>query len=202
MSSQDSDPTPQPSQRPVPQAADSTGRTVLRPSREHILGGFLMFLICLIFTGYKVEWFFWVPLVPILFIVWVLRARTIVGGSGIEAKYLFRRSQSVAWDDFQSIRFSKRGRAFAARQDDTQFWLPGVTFNSLVALHEASDGRIPDPVTPGRMAAQDKVQVVHKDGYAVLMDKDEYAEYEAARRREAEAEAEAAASQDNSKKEH
>ena len=63
-------------------------------------------------------------------------------------------------------------------------WLPGVSFNSLATLSEASDGRLPDPVTAGRRATQEKVQVVHKDGYAVLMDKDEYADYEAKRRAE------------------
>ena len=41
-------------------------------------------------------------------------------------------------------------------------------------------------MTPGREAADRKVQVVHKDGHAVLMDKDEYAEYEAQRRAEVE----------------
>ena len=61
-----------------------------------------------------------------------------------------------------------------------------VTFNSLITLSVASDGRIPDPVTPGREAADRKVQVVNKDGHAVLMDKDEYAEYEAQRRAEVE----------------
>ncbi|HIW95230.1 MAG TPA: PH domain-containing protein [Candidatus Corynebacterium gallistercoris] len=167
------------------QTSDQTSAVTLRPSREHILGGIIMFLICLMFTGYKVAWFFWVPLVPLFFILWTLRVRTLVGPRGIEAKYFFRRSRSVPWDDFKSIRFNKGGRAFAAANDDTQFWLPGVTFNSLVTLNKASQGRIPDPVTPGRAAAQDKVQVVHKDGYAVLMDKDEYADYEAQRRREA-----------------
>ncbi len=45
-----------------------------------------------------------------------------------------------------------------------------------------TEGRIPDPVTPSLTAIDESVKVVNRDGYAVLMDKDEYVEYEAARR--------------------
>ncbi|WP_225723456.1 MULTISPECIES: PH domain-containing protein [Corynebacterium] len=158
--------------------------TVIRPSREHLLGAAIMFLICLMFTGYNIKWFFWVPILPLLFIVWVLRVRTIVTDKGLSTRYLLKSNESVSWDDFSGVLIAKNGRGYAVRTDETKFWLPGVTFNSLVELNKASQGRIPDPVTAGREAAHDKVQVVHKDGYAVLMDKDDYAEYEAQRRAE------------------
>lgn len=166
--------------------------TVLRPSREHLLGALVMFLMCLMFTGHDPKLLFWVPFIPLLFVVWTLRVRTVISPAGITGKYLFRKSQHVAWEDFQSLRFSKGGRGYAvgktapgAKADETQIWLPGVTFNSLVDLSKATGGLIPDPVTPGRAATHEKVQVVHKDGYAVLMDVDEYKQYEAQRRREA-----------------
>lgn len=158
---------------------------VFHPSREHILGGIIMFLICLLFTGYKVAWFFWVPLVPLVFIVWTLRVRTTVTTKAITTRYLFRAGKTMQWEDFRALRFNRAGRAYAVDNQENSFWLPGVTFNSLASLSSASGGRIPDPVTPARTATDDKVQVVNKDGYAVLMDKDEYKDYEKQRRREA-----------------
>lgn len=160
----------------------SNSTTILRPSKEHLLGAAIMFLICLMFTGYNVKWFFWVPVIPLIFIVWVLRVRTVVSENGISTRYLFRKAQSVAWEDFAGVLFPKGGRGYAVRKDDSRIWLPGVTFNTLVELSAASGGRIPDPVTAGRESANEKVQVVHKDGYAVLMENEEYADYEAQRR--------------------
>lgn len=165
-------------------ATASSSTTTLRPSKEHILGAVIMFLISLMFAGYELKWFFWVPLIPLIFIVWVLRVRTVVSDKGISTRYFVRKDQSVAWEDFSGVLIAKNGRGYAVRKDESRFWLPGVTFNSLVELNEASNGRIPDPVTAGRESANEKVQVVHKDGYAVLMDNDEYAEYEAQRRAE------------------
>lgn len=158
---------------------------VFHPSREHILGGFVMFLICLLFTGYKVAWFFWVPLVPLVFILWTLWVRTTVTDKAITTRYLFRAGKTMQWEDFRALRFNRAGRAYAVDNHENTIWLPGVTFNSLIDLHKVSGGRIPDPVSPARAATDDKVQVVNKDGYAVLMDKDEYKEYEKQRRLEA-----------------
>ncbi|MEL4162534.1 PH domain-containing protein [Corynebacterium bovis] len=122
------------------------------------------------FAGFAPTYLFWVPLLPVLFAVWVLRERTTVDDDGIGARYLLRRSASVTWADFRSIRFARNGRGYAVRADGTRFRLPGVSFNSLVTLSEATHGRIPDPVTPGRAEAEGKVQVVNKDGYAVRAD--------------------------------
>lgn len=158
---------------------------VFHPSREHILGGFVMFLICLLFTGYKVAWFFWVPLIPLVFILWTLWVRTTVTDRAITTRYLFRAGKTMQWEDFRALRFNRAGRAYAVDNQENSIWLPGVTFNSLIDLHKVSGGRIPDPVSPARAATDDKVQVVNKEGYAVLMDKDEYKEYEKQRRREA-----------------
>lgn len=164
---------------------------VLTPSREHIIGVAAMVVFCLIFAGFRFEWFFWVPLLPLIFLFWVLYVRTTVGPRGITTRCLVRKNESMDWDEFSAVQFDRKGRGYAVSHDEEgatrrRFWLPGVTFNSLITLSHASSGRIPDPVTQGRDATDQKVQVVHKDGYAVLMDKDEYADYEAQRRAEEE----------------
>ncbi|RAV33043.1 PH domain-containing protein [Corynebacterium heidelbergense] len=167
-----------------PQGRGEVQPSVFRPSREHILAAGVMFLICLMFTGYNVRWFFWVPLLPLLFIVWIMRVRTHVDNRGITAVTLFRGRKTMPWNEFSAIRFNRGGRAYAAGANDTTMWLPGVTFNSLVELNEKTRGRIPDPVTPARERAENMVQVVNKDGNAVLMDREEYAAYEKQRREE------------------
>ena len=77
-----------------------------RPSKQHILAAAVMFLMCLMFTGHKVEYLFWVPLLPLVFILWTLRARTDITAQGISAKYLFRKSSRLSWEDFTGIRLS------------------------------------------------------------------------------------------------
>jgi hypothetical protein len=125
----------------------------------------------------------WLPLLPILFIVYIMRCRTTVDASGISARYMLRPGRSLVWDEFKALRFTRGGKALAVRTDGTSFPLPGVSFNSLVTLAEVTGGRIPDPVTPGITASDDKVKVVNRDsGDTVLMDKDDYDEYEARRR--------------------
>lgn len=252
---------------------------IISPSREHLIGAAAMVVMCLLFAGYKFAWFFWVPLLPFLFIAWVLYVRTTVGPEGISTRYMFKKDQQMAWEEFSAIQFDSKGRAYAVSREQHQhrqqpcpsainnatthpsveefttaattsaadnsshptaeneaipsntydsteasdkknprdaksataeakkataapapgaedtsasaedtvlrrLWLPGVSFNSLITLSYASAGRIPDPVTSGRNAASEKVHVVHKDGYEIVMSEDEFAEYKAQRQAE------------------
>ena len=128
-------------------------------------------VLSLIFAGWKFAWFFWVPLLPLLLVVWVLRARTTISERGIAAVYLFRSKQNVTWENFAGILFPKGGTAYAVRKDDTKFPLPGISFNDMPKLSKASEGRIPDPVTRGRKAADDAVTVFDKDGRTILVER-------------------------------
>lgn len=155
----------------------------VRTDQAHLIAGVLMVAMSFIGVAYAPKILFWLPLLPILFIIGVLRTRTEFTERGITARYLLRPTKSLAWDDFQALRFTRGGKALAVSTDDTTFLLPGVSFNSLVTLAEVTGGRIPDPVTPSLSAIDEKVRVVERDsGLAVLMDDDEYSEYEAARR--------------------
>ena len=132
----------------------STGSPTLphtvRVDQAHLIAAALMFALSLIGVAYSPKVFFWLPLLPLVFIIWTLRCRTTFTEQGMTARYLF---------------------------------LPGVSFNSLVTLADVTDGRIPDPVTPTLETIDESVRVVHRDsGDAVLMDEEEYADYESSRR--------------------
>ena len=111
-----------------------------------------------------------------LAIWWVLRARTTVDSKGIHITYGFRGPKHIEWKDFQGIGF-QRSKAYARTTKGDNFNLPGVTFNSLPRLAAASNGRIPDALSAGRDAADDKVVIIHRDGQQILLTKEEYAEY-------------------------
>lgn len=155
----------------------------IRTDQAHLIGAVLMLALSFIAIAYSPKVFFWVPLLPLVFVIWILRCRTTFTDDGITARYLFRPTKSLAWDDFEALRFTRGGKALAVRKDDTTFPLPGVSFNSLVTLAEVTGGRIPDPVTPTLTTLDESVRVVERDsGDAVLMDEEQYAEYEASRR--------------------
>lgn len=114
-------------------------------------------------------------LIPVLYLIWVFRARTLICETGISARYAFRTSTSLRWEDIEGIGF-QRSRTFL-RTSTGDVTLPCVSFNTLPTLAEASRGRIPDVLSAGRAAADDKVRVVKVDGSEVLMTKEEYHTY-------------------------
>ncbi|MDK6807214.1 PH domain-containing protein [Corynebacterium sp. HMSC074E01] len=147
-----------------------------KPTREHLLGIGILAAIAFLSIGWAPKYLFWVLIFPVLAIWWVLRARTTVDGKGVHISYGFRGPKNIEWGNFKGIGF-QRSRAYARTTSGNNFNLPGVTFNSLPRLAAASNGRIPDALTAGRNAADDKVIIVHRDGQQVLLTKEEYAEY-------------------------
>ncbi len=143
------------------------------PERTHILGAVVLGLISLLTIGAAPEYLWWILALPVLFIWWVLKSATVIDDTGIEARYAFRGNKKISWDDFTGIGF-KGSRTFARTTTDQDVTLPGVTFNSLPRLQQASYGRIPDALSEGRAAMDGKVVVVQEDGYSVVLTKDEY----------------------------
>lgn len=156
--------------------ADHSPAETFKPTREHLLGIGLLAAIALLSIGWAPKYLFWILIFPILGFWWVLRSRTTVDSHGIHIRYGFRGPKDIAWKDFAGIGF-QRSRAYARTTDGENLNLPGVTFNSLPRLAKASQGRIPDALTAGRNAADDKVVIVHRDGQQVLLTKEEYADY-------------------------
>lgn len=166
-------------------ASETVHNTVtFRPERTHILAAAVIIMIFMVMIGHAPAYLFWILILPIALIYWVLRARTTVSESGIEIRYAFRGERSISWDDLAGVAF-KRAGAVAVTRDNDGHSLPGVTFNSLPRLQEASRGRIPDALTAGRAAADDKVMVYDRDGVSTLISKAEHARRQAAQAEQA-----------------
>ncbi|MBP2332877.1 MULTISPECIES: PH domain-containing protein [Corynebacterium] len=162
--------------------------TRFRPQKTHFLAVTFLVFLAIVAMGFSL-WLSPLLLVPVVYALWILRVRTTVSSRGITAVYFLGGRRSLPWNRFRGVLFDKRGRAYAvgrstdgAEDDDVRFALPAITFNSLPALSEATDGRIPDPVTPARLADDEKVEVFDRDGKSVKMTREEYATYEAAAR--------------------
>lgn len=167
-------------QSPSPESAPDTHTaglpvTKFRPQKTNLfIAGFLL-ILAVVAMGYSM-WFAPLLLVPIVFVVWMMRVRTTVSDRGITAVYLLRGRRSLPWERFRGVLFDKAGHAHAVGRsagadegaDDVKFALPAISFNSLPELSAATGGRIPDPVTPARLAEDEKVQVFDKDGNLVL----------------------------------
>ncbi|MGO2694857.1 PH domain-containing protein [Corynebacterium casei] len=149
------------------------------PERTHVFALAMMAMVCIIMAGWNPLLIGWTTLIPLIWIYWVLRAKTTVGDEGIAIRYAFRGAKSISWDEFEGVGF-KGSKSFAATKSGEKHMLPGVTFNSLPGLFDASRGRIPDALSEGKAAADEKVVIVHRDGQQILMSKDEFAQYKAA----------------------
>lgn len=162
--------------------------TRFRPQKTHFIAVVFLLFLAVLAMGFTL-WFTPLLLVPLIYSAWILRVRTTVSDRGITAVYLVSRRRSLPWDRFRGLQFDKQGRGYAVSTDDERFALPSITFNSLPALSDATNGRIPDPVTPARLADEEMVEVFDAEGRSRKMTREEYAEYER-RRRRAEHEAE------------
>lgn len=164
----------------APKAMTEVSAEKFQPERTHLLAAAVMALILLLVIGAAPRYLFWLLFFPLLFAYWVIKSATIVGEKGIYVKYAFGKNKTIPWADFRGISFRGAG-AFAEDADGTSIKLRGVTFNSLPRLEKASRGRIPDALTAGLEAADDKVVVVRHDGDSFLLTKEEYAELQKAK---------------------
>ena len=157
-------------------AAEHDGKpAVFKPERVHLLALGILTVTTVLIVGWAPLALGWILIFPLLAFWWVLRAKVVVSEKGIDINYAFRGNKLISWDEFAGIGF-KRARAFAATHDGKRHSLPSVTFNSLPRLSAASRGRIPDALTAGKEAAEDKIVLMHRDGQQVLISREEYEE--------------------------
>lgn len=154
----------------------SDSPTVFRPTREHVLAIVLMTAIALIGIGWAPLALGWLLLFPAAYLVWVFASSTTVGNRGIAIRRPVRPNTSIPWDDLAGIEFSG-ARALATTTAGKKYSMPGVTFNSIPELSEASRGRITDVITQSEQAADGKYEIIDRDGHTVLLGREEYDAY-------------------------
>lgn len=158
-----------------------------RPERTHLLAVLILTGIGVLAIGAEPLLLIPVILAAGLFTFWLLRVATVVDASGISLSYAFRTNRHVAWEDLAGVGF-RGARALATTKSGEEYMMPGVSFNSLPRLSEASQGRIPDALTAGQQAADEKVTLIHRDGEQVLLTQEEYAARQAAQHADGQAE--------------
>lgn len=150
--------------------------TTFRPSREHVIAIALMTGIAIIGIAWAPLKLGWFLLFPLLWLLWIFRASTTVTEHGLKMTYLFKPAVTVTWDKLEGIAF-QGSKALATTTDGKRFSMPGITFNSLPELHEASRGRVADVITDAQEAIDGKYEIIDKDGYKVLLSREEYDAY-------------------------
>lgn len=149
------------------------------PDRTHLLAAVLMTGIALIGISWAPLKLGWLLIFPVVFIAWVLTAETVVNNDGIKVSYLFKKNVQLPWDQLRGIGF-EGSSAKVATVNGEEYTLPGVTFNSLPDLAEASSGRIPDVITQASEAADGMMEVTDQQGNSILVTPEEYEERTAA----------------------
>lgn len=150
------------------------------PDRGNIIAAVLMAAISLMIIPWAPAILIWVLIVPAVIIYWALRARTVVTDDGVTITYAFRGGVSATWAEITGISF-KGARTYLHTESGGQHHLPGVTFNSLPRLEEASRGRIPDAITASHEDADGKMEVIDRNGNRVLLTQEEYRRHVAER---------------------
>lgn len=150
----------------------SGGRT-FQPDRTHVIAVALIIGIALIGISWAPLYLGWLLIFPVAFLVWVYTAKTRVSDDGIAITYLFRKNVQIGWNELEGVSF-EGSAAKATTTAGRQYAMPGVTFNSLPALAEASNGRITDVITEAAEAADGMMEVTDHEGNSVLMTKEEY----------------------------
>ncbi|HVL84278.1 MAG TPA: PH domain-containing protein, partial [Pseudonocardia sp.] len=121
-------------------------RAVFAPSRLNLLVAVTL-AVCAVPFAFGAPWFWLVYLVPVAFVVWVLRVRTTVDAEAVTTRNVLR-SRRVPWGDIRSLRLRRprriRGsRVAAVLADGGELPLPAVGVRDIPALAAVSGGRVP-----------------------------------------------------------
>lgn len=156
----------------TPTDAETQGRTFV-PERTHLVAVFLFTGMALIGISWAPLQLGWLLIFPVLFVAWVLKAKTRVDDSGVSITYLLRKNVHIDWAEFKGVSFDG-WLPKATTASGADYPMPGVNFNSLPALAEASNGRITDVITGAAEAADGMIEVIDHDGNGILLTKEEY----------------------------
>ncbi len=104
----------------------------------------LLFAICATPVAFAAPGLVAVYLVPLAFVVWVVRVRTTADADGLVVRQPFT-SRRLGWDSLKGLRLTKRAGVRAVLGDDSEVALPSVRVRHLPALALVSGGRLDDP---------------------------------------------------------
>ncbi|SDC62678.1 PH domain-containing protein [Actinokineospora iranica] len=85
-----------------------------------------------------------VYLIPLAFMVWVLRVRTTADAGGLVVRQVLT-SRALPWTALKGLRLTKRAGVRAVLDDGAEVPLPSVRVRHLPALALVSGGRLDDP---------------------------------------------------------
>lgn len=123
--------------------AERSPRAVIGFPRIAILAAIFAMLTATPFA-WSSWWFTTIYLLPIAFIVWVVRTRTVADADGLTARTVFA-ERRLPWSDLRGLAITDRSQVRAVTTGGEEIALPTVRTRHLPLLSAVSGGRIPDP---------------------------------------------------------
>lgn len=101
-------------------------------------------LLCATPLAWSALWLTPIYLLPIGYIVWVVRTRTVADADGLTARTIFS-SRRLAWSELKGLTITSRNEVRAVLTDDSEVRLPTVRTRHLPVLAYVSGGHVTDP---------------------------------------------------------
>lgn len=103
--------------------------------------------VCASPAAAAIPWLSVLYLVPLGLLVWILRVRTTVHGSGLTVRTVTGKRQ-LDWNEIRSLHLDERRWVRAVTQEGTEVRLPAVRVRDLPRLAAMSGGRLSNPDEP------------------------------------------------------
>lgn len=103
-------------------------------------------LLCATPLAWSALWLTPIYLLPISYIVWVVRTRTVADADGLTARTVFS-SRRLAWSELKGLTITSRNEVRAVLTDDSEVRLPTVRTRHLPVLAYVSGGHVTDPTS-------------------------------------------------------
>lgn len=125
-------------------------------------------MICATPLAWSAFWLTPVYLLPIGYIVWVVRTRTVADADGLTTRTLFS-SRRLTWSELKGLTITSRAEVRAVLTDDSEVRLPTVRTRHLPVLAYVSGGHVTDPTsheTPRDDAPEEPSESLEQDQQA------------------------------------
>lgn len=128
----------------VPTGSDRPPRAMFRMPQVAIMAA-LFAMLCATPFAWAAPGLAAVYLLPIAFIVWVVRTRTVADASGLSVRTMFG-ERELPWSEIKGLALTPRAKVRAVLSDGSEAALPFVRPRHLPVLAVVSQGRISDPL--------------------------------------------------------